>query len=206
MNVLGRIHETHIYGRRIRRLSELLSQLIPSGCRLLDVGCGDGRLARSLLEKRPDLQIEGVDVLLRNQTWLPVKPFDGANLPYPASSFDGVMMIDVLHHTGDPLPLLKEAVRVSRRWLVVKDHVLSGPAATLRLRLMDYVGNARHRVALPYNYLSQREWNELHRALDLKVAREVKQLGLYPGPIDYIFGADLHFIALLDHADRQNGT
>jgi SAM-dependent methyltransferase len=204
MSVLGQVHETYIYGRRIRRLSELLGELIPPGCSLLDVGCGDGKLARALLNKRPDLRIEGVDVLLRERTWVPVRAFDGTNLPHPESSVDGVMLIDVLHHTQEPLALLREALRVSRRWLIVKDHVRKGSAAALRLRFMDYVGNARHGVALPYNYLSPGEWKNLRQVLDLKVVAEVKDLGLYPQPFDYVFGAGLHFVALWDRVVRQD--
>ncbi len=116
------------------------------------------------------------------------------------------MLIDVLHHTPDPGLLLREALRVSRRWLILKDHLVRGPCAGLRLRFMDYVANARHGVALPYHYLSTREWNELRHALDLQIATEVKQLGLYPWPLDYIFGANLHFLALLKRgapAQRQ---
>jgi len=67
VSVLGQIHETYIYSRRIRRLTELLAQLIPPRCNLLEVGCGDGKLARALLDKRPDLRIEGVDVLVRDR-------------------------------------------------------------------------------------------------------------------------------------------
>jgi SAM-dependent methyltransferase len=200
MNLLDRVHEAFVYGRRIRRLSEHLSELIPPSCSLLDVGCGDGQLARSLQRKRPDLQIEGVEVQRRKPTYIPVTQFDGACLPYSQSRFDGVMLIDVLHHTPDPLPLLREALRVSRRWLILKDHVLQGPWADLRLRFMDYVGNARHAVALPYNYLSMEEWNELRRVLNLRTAVEVRQLGLYPWPLDYVFGAKLHFLVLLERA------
>lgn len=196
MSVLGQFHEAYIYGRRIRCLSQLLADLIPPNCSFLDVGCGDGKLARAVVDKRPDLRIEGVDVLVRERVWLPVQAFDGRNLPYREASFDGVMLVDVLHHTRDPLTLLREALRVSRRYLIVKDHVRKGLAAGLRLRFMDYIGNAHHAVALPYNYLSAGQWEELRRMLDLKVASEVKELGLYPQPFDYVFGADLHFVAL----------
>jgi len=198
MKVLGQVHGAWVYGRRIRRLSQLLAELIPPGCSLLDVGCGDGKLARALLDKRPDLRIDGVDVMVRERTWMPVQTFNGTNLPQDEASVDGVMLIDVLHHTRDPLVLLREAVRVSRRWIVVKDHVLNGPAAALRLRFMDYVGNSRYGVSLPYSYLSEREWNELRRLLDLRIAVEVTQLNLYPPPFDYLFGASLHFVALWD--------
>ena len=95
---------------------------------------------------------------------------------------------------------------MSRRWVIVKDHVRKGPAAGLRLRFMDYIGNAHHAVALPYNYLSTEEWSELRRVLDLKVAAELRELRLYPRPFDYVFGAGLHFVALLEHPGHQNGA
>jgi len=206
MNLLERVHEAYVYGTRIQRLSEHLSKLIPPSCSLLDVGCGDGQLARSLQRKRPDLRIEGVEIQLRKQTWIPVTQFDGKSLPYGELCFDGVMLIDVLHHTPEPRRLLQEALRVSRRWLILKDHILRGPWAGARLRFMDYVANARHAVALPYNYLSSEEWNELRRALDLQIAAEVKQLGLYPWPLDYVFGAKLQFLALLERVPIATAT
>jgi SAM-dependent methyltransferase len=206
MNVLERVHEAYVHGRRTRRVTEILSALIPADCGLLDVGCGDGGLAQLLLEKRPDLRIEGVDVHLRNKTWLPVKRFDGTNLPYPASRFDGVMLIDVLHHTRNPLPLLQEALRVSRRFLIVKDHVRKGIGAAARLRFMDYVGNERHGVSLPYNYLAPKEWAALRQALNVEVTTEFEDLHLYPWPMDYIFGAGLHFAALWQRGARQQGS
>jgi SAM-dependent methyltransferase len=202
MNPLERIHGAYVYRRRTQRLAGILSSLIPSACRLLDVGSGDGKLAQLLLATRPDLHIQGVDVLVRKQTSIPVMPFDGTHLPYPTSSFDGVMLIDVLHHTRDPLPLLHEALRVSRRWLVVKDHVREGVGAAARLRFMDYVGNARHQVSLSYNYLSSREWAALQTGLNLKVITELSRLHLYPWPADYVFGASLHFAALWEHTAR----
>jgi SAM-dependent methyltransferase len=200
MSLFGWAHERYIYRRRIQRLSELISPFIPEGSTLLDVGCGDGKLAWSLQQKRPDLHIEGMDVLVRRRTWLPVLPFDGARIPFVDASVDCVMLIDVLHHTKEPLKLLYEALRVSRRWLIIKDHVLQGPAAGLRLRLMDWLGNSRYAVALPYNYLSEEDWSAMRRTLGVKVAAEMRHLALYSGLADYIFGAGLHFIAVWQRA------
>jgi SAM-dependent methyltransferase len=200
MNVFERVHEAYVHGRRTRRLAEILSSLIPSGSSLLDVGCGDGSLAQLLVERHPDISVEGVDVLLRRNPRMPIKLFDGTNLPYSASSFDGVMLIDVLHHTRDPLPLLREALRVSRRFLVVKDHLLEGTGAGPRLRFMDCIGNARHGVSLPYNYLTAEQWAALRRTLEVEVIAERKDLQLYPWPMDYVFGGRLHFAALWQRA------
>ena len=66
-----------------------------------------------------------------------------------------------------------------------------------RLRFMDWVGNARFGVALPYNYLTEQQWQHAWRELGLEPDRLLTELGLYPAPANWIFGARLHFIALL---------
>ena len=47
-----------------------------------------------------------------------------------------------------------------------------------------------------------RQPEELRRTLDVKVAAEVKVLDLYPQPFDYVFGANLHFVALWERAAK----
>ena len=67
------------------------------------------------MRQRPDLEITGVDVLVRPKNHIPVQLFDGRQLPFPDQSFDAVMFVDVLHHTDDPSVLLREAKRVARK-------------------------------------------------------------------------------------------
>jgi SAM-dependent methyltransferase len=193
-------HSTHVFNRRVRVLTGHLATLAPRHADILDVGCGDGRVAQLLLQQRPDLKITGVDVLAREKTAIPVALFDGQTLPLPAGAKNAVMFVDVLHHTVDPLILLREAARVSRRWVLIKDHTRSGPAAELTLRFMDWVGNARYGVALPYNYWTPAQWENAFTELGLKQVRSVTALGLYPGWANWLFGRRLHFITLLEKA------
>ena len=201
----GKLQRAFIYERRLRRLAELLAQAIPRSYSVLDVGSGDGRLAWSLLERRSDLAIQGVDVMLRQSTQIPVRLFDGTTLPYSNSSFDAVMLIDVLHHTVDPLLLLREALRVCRNCLIVKDHLLEGLAAGMKLRILDYAGNADYGVALPYNYMSEKQWVEWEKLLQLKVMTKTKKLDLYPWPINLVFGSGLHFLVLYGKSGAEAG-
>jgi SAM-dependent methyltransferase len=198
MQPFDRLHSGFVFPRRVRRLVALLADILPVGASALDVGCGDGQIDQSLLEKRPDLRIEGTDVLVRRNTAIPVVPFDGAKLPHADKSFDVVMFVDVLHHTDDPKILLREAVRVARQALVIKDHYLEGFFAGPRLRFMDYVGNSRFGVRLPYNYWSRKRWSQALTELRVAPAQEIIRLGLYPWPFDYLFGASLHFLVKAD--------
>ena len=150
MRLLDRLHEGAVYPRRVRVLGERIADLLPREAGVLDVGCGDGSVARALLARRPDVRVEGIDVLVRPDAAIPVMHFDGRTIPHEDGSFDAAVVVDVLHHADDPDALLRETVRVARRCVVVKDHLTDGFLAEPTLRFMDSVGNRRHGVALPY--------------------------------------------------------
>jgi len=136
-------------------------------------------------------------VLARAQTYIPVEMFDGSLFPFAGASFDVVLFSDVLHHTADPATLLHEARRVAARHVLIKDHYCEGVAAHARLRFMDWVGNARFGVTLPYNYWTRQQWHTAWQQFGLRPEYLVTKLGLYPKPADWVFGANLHFITLL---------
>jgi SAM-dependent methyltransferase len=197
MTLLGRLHGGFVHNRRVVVLSKHIAQFLPPAAHVLDVGCGDGALVARLSALRPDIRIEGVDVLVRPHTAIPVRLFDGVRIPYDDASVDVVLMVDVLHHTDDPVVLLRESARVARHGVVIKDHLREGFGARLTLRGMDWIGNARHGVRLPYTYWSLAEWNEAFDQLHLAVSRWRSALHLYPAPVSWMFDRSLHFIAAL---------
>ena len=113
MNLGERIHGRYIHNRRARVLSNSMASLIPEHFQVLDVGCGDGLLAHLIAQKRPDLKLTGVDVLLRDRGHIPVAQFDGQSLPYGDASFDAVMFVDVLHQCRESQNLVCVKLRVS---------------------------------------------------------------------------------------------
>jgi len=198
MSLLDTIHGGYVFKRRVRVLSRHLSELLPHNASVLDVGCGDGLIAQQIMEKRGDLTVKGIDVMVRPQTHIPVEKFDGRKIPYADASFDAVMFVDVLHHTDDPFVLLQEARRVSRQAVVIKDHIRQGFLAGQTLRFMDWVGNARHGVVLPYNYWTLQQWTDAFSKLGWRLVENRTRLGLYPPPASWVFERSLHFIARLE--------
>ena len=197
----GLLHERTVLGRRAVILANWFAEFAPPGARILDVGCGDGAIASLIATARSDVSIEGVDVLVRAKTRVPVTWYDGVHIPFDDDSFDLVMFSDVLHHVDDPGALQIEARRIARRHVLIKDHRVEGIAAAARLRFMDQIGNARFGVSLPYNYWCEAQWDAAWRTIGLYPERVVTELGLYPWPLDALFGAHLHFIALLRKGD-----
>jgi 2-polyprenyl-3-methyl-5-hydroxy-6-metoxy-1,4-benzoquinol methylase len=195
--LLNAMHDQAVFQRRVRVLSDRLASELPASGSVLDLGCGDGSIARAIMERKPGLTFRGIDVLIRPHTQIPVERFDGESIPAGDGSFDWVTVVDVLHHTDNPGQLLAEAGRVARKGVVIKDHLLERPAAYTTLRLMDWVGNKGHDVRLPYNYLSRAEWMKTLRGAGLEVRNWREKLSLYPFPVGLICDRKLHFIAVV---------
>jgi SAM-dependent methyltransferase len=195
---IARGHRALVFGRRVRVLADALAPLIPSEARsVLDIGCGDGTIAALLAQRRPDLTIEGVEVIPRPTCRIDCRPFDGSQLPFPDQSFDVCLFVDVLHPTTDVTQLLREAARVSRFHVVLKDHLSETSFDHATLRAMDWVGNRPHGVTLTYNYQSLSQWRQHFTACGLQAVQLSTALRLYPFPFSQLFGRNLHFVAQL---------
>ena len=178
-------------------LARHLGEMTPHGAQVLDVGCGDGQIGALIQEERPDVSVSGMDIGVREETHIPVQPFDGRSIPLGDDEVDVVMMVDVLHHAEDPHELLSEVARVARRGIVLKDVTPLGPLSDATLRFMDWVGNARHGVPLPYDFWSQEQWRSAFSRLGLRVEETRRRLGLYPFPGNLLFEKRMHFIVRL---------
>jgi SAM-dependent methyltransferase len=195
--ILNAAHGELVFARRVRVLAAHLTNELPRNAHVLDVGTGDGSIPALLKLLRSDVHVEGIDVSARAGAKIPVRVFDGRKLPFPDRSFDVVTFVDVLHHTDDPGSLLREAARVTRGLVIIKDHLREGAFARTTLKIMDWVGNAGHDVRMPYNYLAERQWHALFASVCLKEDYWTTQIGLYPPILSWLFERCLHFIARL---------
>jgi SAM-dependent methyltransferase len=195
--VLNTLHGAAVFKRRVHVLSKHLADEITEGISVLDVGCGDGSMANAVMAHKPNLHFEGIDVFLRPEIAIPAKVYDGINIPFERHSFDWVTIVDVLHHTDNPELVLEECVRVARKGVVIKDHLCESTFAEKTLRFMDWFGNKGHDVRLPYNYLSEAQWNEIFSKLRVRPKTWNQSLGIYPLPFSLIFDRNLHFVSTI---------
>ena len=146
----------------------LLAHLTP-GQSVLDIGTSDGKLASELLRKEPTLKITGIDPHPRATSHIPVIEAHGYDLPFGSDAFDTVMMVDVLHHDLHPERILREAMRVARGRILIKDHYWTTALDRAVLRLSDYLGNRAYDIPLPYNYLHLEQWSALFDSVGVRV-------------------------------------
>jgi ubiquinone/menaquinone biosynthesis C-methylase UbiE len=117
----------------------LVSSYLAPGCRVIDLGCGDGTNAAFLAAKQ--ISAVGVDIsrrlVLRGRQRYPELRgalFEGdvLNLQFPDGHFDAAVMTGVLHHIGsskDQEKAILEALRVVREggFLIVRESNLINP-------------------------------------------------------------------------------
>lgn len=192
------VHNRGISSRRRDVLARVLVEVIPLNQSVLDVGAGDGKLAEALVARRPDLSINGIDIRPAEGSRVPVIEYDGTKIPYDDNTWDVCMANDVLHHCSDPIAILSEICRVSRRFVLLKDHIADTWVDYQVLRLMDWFGNRGYGTPLPYNFLSGLEWDDAYVKLGLRQMVTRRELSLYPPPLTWLFDRNLHFVSLLE--------
>jgi ubiquinone/menaquinone biosynthesis C-methylase UbiE len=107
-----------VFAQRVVELGSRIAQV-------LDLGTGTARIPILIAQARPEWQVVAIDLAesmlaiagenvvrakLENQIQLQL--MDAKQLPYPSSSFDGVISNSLIHHLPDPLPFFRELKRV----------------------------------------------------------------------------------------------
>jgi len=186
VNIVGRRHRRLVKPRQAERLADYLVRFLPPEGRVLDVGCGTGRIARLLVQRNAKLRVGGMDILAQPQAEIPVTVFDGLHIPLASRAVDAVILVDVLHHMDAQLPLLRESLRVSRGPVVIKDHLSETDADRAILAFMDWVGNRSLGIASPRRYCSLAQWQQLFDELGVREFERIPVTGLYPFPFRWV--------------------
>ena len=168
----------------------------------VDVGAGEGWYAQHLMDDGVVARITPVEVQRRALTLVEPVLYDGARLPFDDRAVDLVYAVDVVHHAGDPLALLADMARISRKWLVLKDHTYASVFGKTTLSLLDELGNRRFGIPSPGRY--QHAWDWLP---GLEAAGFVPRAMIHPAPCHTgLLGSltnRLQFVAAFERIDAH---
>jgi len=134
--------------------------------KILDLGCGNCNVSKDLIGNGYD--VTPIDI--KNKSFFnDIAPviYDGKKLPYNNNYFDIVLVTTVLHHTKDPVSVLVEAMRVSKRLIVMEDLYESRVQKYLTF-IMDSLVNFEI-FGHPHGNKTQKEWNDIFKNLGLKI-------------------------------------
>jgi len=171
----------------------LLSQMVPRGARVLDLGCGDGTMLDLLARERGctgyGIELDdgnvlacvrrGVNVIQRNLE-------DGLDL-FDDQAFDVVLQLDTLQHLRNAETMLRETVRVGRTGIVAFPNfahwpnrlsVLRGRMPVTRRLPYQWYDTPNIRVGTFYDFdaLARRNRLRILDAFGLQDGREVRWL------------------------------
>ncbi|NIP38730.1 MAG: class I SAM-dependent methyltransferase [Candidatus Dadabacteria bacterium] len=135
--------------------------------KILDIGCGPGSVC--LLLNDMGFNVTALDV--KDLTYTDkVKPaiYDGSNIPFKDKEFDTSLLLTVLHHVYDPEALLKEAIRVSEKIIIIED-VYNGTLQQYLTYIADSLVNFEI-IGHPHTNKSDKEWKEQFGKLGLKLS------------------------------------
>jgi methionine biosynthesis protein MetW len=172
----------HMPDPSIQLTDELIMQHIDRGSRVIDLGCGDGRLMQRLRDEMA-CEVMGVEVEHSNivaviHRGLPAIEADlnAGLVDIPDQSFDYAVLSQTLQQVRNPKHLLLEMLRVARRALVV---VPNFGHWRVRLEVLRR-GRTPITQALPYewyetpnvHFMSMRDFRDLMDGIGLRIVKE----------------------------------
>ena len=176
------------------RAALITEQIAPyvSGGSILDIGCGDGLVSLGLAKSVGAVQLVDICNYRDSRVSLPFLLVSESDpLPFQESQFETSMLLTVLHHANDPLGLLRDAIRVTERRLIIIESVFGfgtsrsskrSPFGTLTCEqqrkyavVVDWIYNRllHYNVPVPYNFFVPVGWKQLLTLAGLSVVAMV---------------------------------
>jgi methionine biosynthesis protein MetW len=169
---------------------EAIIAQIPRGSRVVDLGCGDGRLLARLRDEH-SASIQGVELYLDSivaamERGVPViqADLDRGLVGVADQTFDFAVLSQTLQQVRHPRGVLQEMLRVARQALVVVPNIAYW---RVRLQLLRY-GRAPKTSSLPYewydtpnlHWVSMLDFRDLCEKVGATIVTEVPLLGGRP--------------------------
>lgn len=162
---------------------ETILEQVPRGSRVLDLGCGDGRLLARLRDDHAasvqgiELDVSGIIASMEKGVPVIQADLDGGLAGFSDQSFDLAVLSQTLQQVRHPRLILREMLRVAREALIVVPNFAHW---RVRAQIVRH-GRAPKTAALPYewydtpnlHWMSMIDFRVLCDVLGAKIVREI---------------------------------
>lgn len=198
---------------RSRIIADEIAPYVANGA-LLDIGCGNGLVSHYLGDRFDKVVLLDIINYVLPEVGFPYFSYlEGAALPVD-EPFDTVLLLTVLHHADNPLHLLKEAWKATRKRLIIIESVfgaddenlagkyaLAGKSARDQMNYAIFVDWFCNRVLnddipTPYNFTTPANWLEIFHRHGMPVPHVINLGQDIPG------APELHFLFVLEKAHQ----
>lgn len=154
---------------RAKASVEHFAQYLRDGESIVDIGAGLCDITQLLRQKGH--AVTPLDVQDFSM-FTDIKPvvYSGERLPFADKSFDTALILTVLHHTPEPVAVLREARRVARRIIIIEDVFYNAPHKYATF-FMDSLLNLEL-WGHPHSNKTDQAWRALFTRLDLRITEE----------------------------------
>ena len=180
------------------------------GHSMLDVGCGNGLISHMAKPHFADVQLLDVVNYVSPEVGLPYLAYtEGEVLPVDRK-YDTVLLLTVLHHSSNPMTLLKESWKVTNRRLIIIESVFGVYTQSLSAQyvlaefeesdqisfavFVDWLYNRvlNDDIPVPYNFTTPDRWQKTFSECGMPLT-ETQNLGQ-----DIKIAPELHYLFVLD--------
>jgi len=157
-----------IYEQNAKKMCLDCQDFIKKGSKILDLGCGSGIVAKNF-QNFFQAEIIGVDIKDNRIFKIPFQIIDGKNLPFSENSFDVVLISYVLHHSRDPISLIKEAKRISRDKIIIYEDLPKGFMSKLICKIHGFAFDKFFQNPTSTSFKLEEEWERIFNNTGLNV-------------------------------------
>ena len=155
-----------IYEAAAKKMCQDCQSFIRKGSKILDLGCGCGIVGKTFQDFF-QAEIIGVDVKDYRILPLPFQIYDGFHVPFPDGSFDVVLINYVLHHSEDPIALLKEAKSATRDKIIIFEDLSEGFLSKLICKIHGSSFDKFFGNPAKTSFKTESEWEKIFKELGL---------------------------------------
>ncbi len=140
---------------------------------VLDIGAAEGWTGSMITSAAPHRDVYLLDVADFNQTELPLILYDGQTFPFKDKRFDTSLLLLILHHCTNPERVLSEALRVTRKRLIITESVYRFQVGRAMLFLADNLVNglrSHARMATGLRFCTTEEWEARFSKMNVTLA------------------------------------